>query len=100
MLHNYQLIHNQLYAVWGDTNGDDGKPLVGEASVSLAQACFPNERLDGDHGHTKDDVVYIAFPGSTKQTVYKHAKWAATNFGDFESSIKDRGDALVEQFFH
>jgi hypothetical protein len=31
----------QVYGIWGDTNGDDGdEAMVGEASISLATACF------------------------------------------------------------
>ena len=84
-----------MYGVWGDTNGDDGPhAMVGEASISLATACF-GQGVNGNSGHDQDDVLYIAFPGSIADTVYKHANWAAKSFGDFEASIKTTGDKLV-----
>ncbi|OAL65288.1 chitosanase [Trichophyton rubrum] len=49
-----------FYGVWGDTNGGTD---VGEASVSLAHTCFPDEHLSGDNGHEKRDVLYVAFVG-------------------------------------
>ena len=74
--------------------GDDGKPLVGEASISLAKACY-GDGMNGDSGHEDDDVLYIAFPGSIDDTVHKHAKWAAGSSDDFESSIEEVGDRLI-----
>lgn len=68
--------------------------MVGEASISLATACY-GTGVNGNAGHDKNDVLYIGFPGSVSDTVHKHAKWAAKNFGDFESSIKNMGDTLV-----
>jgi hypothetical protein len=85
-----------VYGVWGDTNGDDDDAaMVGEASISLATACFGKRGIDGDNGHDKNDVLYIGFPGSVADTVYKHANWAAKSFDDFESSIKAMGDDLI-----
>lgn len=92
------LILCKVYGVWGDTNGDDDKDaMVGEASISLATACYGKNGIDGDHGHDKNDVLYIGFPGTVGDTVYKHATWAAKNFDDFESSIKAMGDDLVSK---
>ncbi|GAQ10133.1 endo-chitosanase [Aspergillus lentulus] len=79
------------YGIWGDTNGGVS---TGEASISLADLCFPNEHLDGDHGHDPNDVLFIGFtskdavPGAT-------AKWKAKNAKEFEDSIKSIGDRLV-----
>jgi chitosanase len=81
----------QHYGIWGDTNGGVS---TGEASISLADLCFPNEHLDGDHGHDPNDVLFIGFtskdavPGAT-------AKWKAKNAKEFEDSIKSIGDRLV-----
>ena len=80
--------------MWGDTNGDDGAPLVGEASISLATECF-GTGINGNSGHDQADVLYIAFPGSVADTVHKHAHWSAKNFTDFEDSITSTGDSLI-----
>ena len=86
----------QVYGVWGDTNGVDGDhAMVGEASISLATACFGTDGIDGDSDHDAEDVLYVGFPGSVADTVHKHANWAAKSFDDFESSIKATGDKLV-----
>lgn len=88
----------QLYGVWGDTNGDDDPdPMVGEASISLARACFPDEDISPDSGHDHDDVLYIAFPGNANATVFKHASWSAPGFDEFEDSISWLGDQLVKK---
>ncbi|KAI5841784.1 putative chitosanase [Morchella snyderi] len=46
-----------FYGVWGDSNADN---LVGEASLSLAAACY-GSRMNGNSGHTDTDVLYLAF---------------------------------------
>jgi hypothetical protein len=51
--------------------------------------------MNGDNGHSENDVLYIGFPGSVSDTVKQHANWGAKNFEDFESSIKDVGDKLA-----
>jgi chitosanase len=80
-----------IYGVWGDTNADN---LVGEASISLAKLCFPDENITGNSGHGDKDVLYLAFPG--KQAVPKDAKWAAKDAKVFEESLWKTGDALLE----
>nr|POF15535.1 endo-chitosanase [Quercus suber] len=84
--------NNQLfYGVWGDTNGGTS---TGEASIAMADLCFPNDGLNGNNGHGENDVLYIGFtsdgaaPGS-------NADWTASNTQDFEDSIKSLGDSLV-----
>lgn len=86
----------KVYGIWGDTNGDDGKPLVGEASLSLATKCF-GKSMNGNNGHSPEDVLYIAFPGSVADTVEKNANWDAKSFADFEPSIQEVGDRLVKK---
>ena len=80
-----------------DENGDDGKPLVGEASISLATACY-GDSINGNNGHTPNDVLYIAFPGSVADTVEKLANWSAESFDEFEPSILGLGNELIEVF--
>lgn len=82
-----------IYAVWGDTNGDDGPPLVGEASLATGTACFGKSAVDGDTAHDPKDVLYIAFPG--KEAVPTNAKWDASSYDEFEASITELGDKLV-----
>lgn len=81
----------QLYGIWGDTNGFDS---TGEASISLAQMCYPNDGINGNNGHGPDDVLYLGFlskdavPGSS-------ANWKAGDRNAFEDSLKALGDKLV-----
>lgn len=84
-----------FYGIWGDENGDDGdEAMVGEASISLATACF-GDGMNGDNGHDEDDVLYIAFPGSDAVPGEDGADWDAKNFKDFEESLGGVGDKLV-----
>ncbi|UKZ76881.1 hypothetical protein TrVFT333_004596 [Trichoderma virens FT-333] len=86
--------NNQVwYGIWGDTNTE---PTTGEASISLAQLCFPNEGLNGDFGHGTKDVLYIGFLGDNTVPGKTGAKWNAKNVSDFEASIKAMGDRLVQ----
>lgn len=89
---------NQLiYGVWGDTNGNDGPPLVGEASISLATACYGKENINGDSGHDENDVLYIAFPGTDAVPGANGAKWNAQSYNEFANSIQWLGDKLVNK---
>lgn len=85
-----------IYGVWGDENGDDGAhPMVGEASISLATACF-GKSMNGNNGHDGSDVLYIAFPG--KDAVPgKSATWNAKTYATFEASITALGDKLIQR---
>lgn len=84
---------NLIYGVWGDFNGDDGPPLVGEASLSLATACFGQE-IGGNNGYDTEDVLYIAFVGD-EAVPGDTALWTASSYDEFEASISDLGDSLV-----
>lgn len=70
--------------------------MVGEASISLATACYGNS-ITGNSGHDNNDVLYIAFTGSDAVPGASGAKWAATSYEDFESSINELGNKLVER---
>ena len=50
----------QLYGIWGDSNGEDS---TGEAPISLAQMCFPDDNINGDNGHGQEVVLYLGFTG-------------------------------------
>jgi len=52
-----------FYGIFGDTDGDSPQ-AIGEASWRMATACFPNDNLNGNNGHTDLDVTYIVFTGS------------------------------------
>ena len=45
-----------LYGVMGDTDGDNPQ-VIGEASLLMAQTCFPTEGLNGGIGHSALDVL-------------------------------------------
>ncbi|OLN85471.1 Endo-chitosanase [Colletotrichum chlorophyti] len=86
-----------VYGVWGDTNGDDGaESMVGEASISLATACYGNG-ITGNSGHDNNDVLYIAFTGKDAVPGASGANWAASTYDEFETSIADLGNKLVER---
>ncbi|KAI0377694.1 glycoside hydrolase family 75 protein [Hypomontagnella monticulosa] len=86
-----------IYGVWGDENGDDGeKSVVGEASISLATACY-GKSINGNSGHDENDVLYIAFTGSDAVPGKNGAKWNAKNYNEFESSIQGLGDKLIQR---
>lgn len=53
--------------------------------------------MNGNNGHSPNDVLYIAFPGSVADTVEKKADWGTKSFKDFEASIRDVGDRLVKR---
>ncbi|KAL7934681.1 glycoside hydrolase family 75 protein [Trichoderma chlorosporum] len=83
-----------FYGVWGDTNGDDGPPLVGEVSDALGRACYGNA-VNGNSAHDPNDVLYIAFTGGDAVPGANGADWDASSFTDFESSLGSLGDQLV-----
>ncbi|KAI1017712.1 hypothetical protein LB504_004010 [Fusarium proliferatum] len=80
------------YGIWGDTNGGTS---TGEASISLAELCFPNQGLNGDNGHGQKDVLYIAFKGDEAVPGKNGADWKAASRADFSKSIRALGDKLV-----
>ncbi|KAJ7314334.1 fungal chitosanase of glycosyl hydrolase group 75-domain-containing protein [Mycena albidolilacea] len=62
-----------LYGIFGDNNGATPQ-VIGEASLLLAETCFPNEGLSANQGHTALDVLYIVFgtrvtPGVGDETI-------------------------------
>ncbi|KAF9877999.1 zn 2cys6 transcription factor [Colletotrichum karsti] len=79
--------NSMYYGIWGDTNGDDGpQAMVGEASISLATACFGNG-VHGNQGHDINDVLYIAFTGNDAVPGATGANWSASNADEFSKSI-------------
>lgn len=87
----------QIFGIWGDTNGDDGDhPMIGEAAISTATACF-GDSMTGDSGHDGDDVLYIAFNGTDAVPGSSGADWAAGSYEDFESSITTLGNKLLQR---
>ncbi|KAK4144584.1 glycoside hydrolase [Dichotomopilus funicola] len=86
-----------IYGIWGDENGDDGQhPMVGEAAISTATACF-GTGVNGNAGHEQTDVLYIAFPGSNAKPGANGADWGAQSWQDFQSSIQSLGDKLIQR---
>ncbi|OAA62393.1 glycoside hydrolase family 75 protein [Akanthomyces lecanii RCEF 1005] len=84
-----------FYGVWGDTNGDDGPPLVGEASLTIGEACY-GKGINGNNGHDENDVLYIAFRGNQAVPGANGAAWTAKTFTEFENSLAKIGDKLVK----
>lgn len=82
----------QFYGVWGDKNGG---VYTGEASISLASACFPDDEISGDQGYSGHDVLYLGFKGKEAVPGKKGADWGARSFDDFEGSLARIGDGLV-----
>lgn len=70
--------------------------MVGEASISLATACYGTS-ITGNNGHDQDDVLYIAFPGSDAVPGASGANWGASSYASFESSITALGDKLIQR---
>lgn len=68
--------------------------MVGEASISLATACF-GKKINGNSGHDEDDVLYIAFTGQDAVPGAHGAAWSAKSYDEFEKSITALGDKLV-----
>lgn len=86
-----------IYGIWGDENGADGqKSVVGEASISLATACY-GKKIAGNNGHDENDVLYLAFTGKDAVPGKNGAKWDAKNYDEFESSIQALGDKLIQR---
>ncbi|KAK0649318.1 chitosanase [Cercophora newfieldiana] len=84
-----------IYGIWGEGNGMEGlHPFVGEASVSLATACY-GKNMTGHHSHNGQDVLYIAFTGLEALPGADGAKWEAKNYDEFEKSIEEIGDRLI-----
>lgn len=87
---------SQFYGVWGDTNGDDGPPLVGEVSDSLGKACY-GDSVNGNQAHDENDILYIGFTGADAVPGASGAQWDADSFDSFESFLGPLGDRLLQR---
>lgn len=67
---------------------------IGEASISLANACFPDLGVSGNKGYDGHDVLYLGFTGNNA-AAGPGADWKARSFGEFEDSLAKVGDGLV-----
>ncbi|KAG6173538.1 hypothetical protein E4U50_007051 [Claviceps purpurea] len=84
-----------IYGVWGDEHGDDDpQAMVGEASISLATACY-GKSTGGDIGYDGNDVLYLAFQGKDAVPGARGANWTAQSYEAFAASISSLGDELV-----
>ena len=83
-----------FYGIWGDTNGDDGPAVVGEASLATGTLCY-GDSVNGNSGHDATDVLYVAFTGAEAVPGKSGAKWNAQSAAEFEASIAALGDSLV-----
>ncbi|KKK15912.1 hypothetical protein P175DRAFT_0498400 [Aspergillus ochraceoroseus IBT 24754] len=80
-----------FYAILGDSNHNDPQ-VTGEASWLLARTCFPDEKLNGNKGHTTSDVTYIVFTG--QNAVLPDTALNANYITDF-GKLREMGDTLV-----
>lgn len=72
--------------------------MIGEAGIGLARACFGGvTKIDGGHGWSNTDVLYLAFTGTDAVPDPRQPRWDATTFADFERSLAPVGDALVKR---
>ncbi|KAJ3463345.1 hypothetical protein MRS44_008131 [Fusarium solani] len=75
-------------------------PSVGEASLSLATACYGKGMQAGtgsNTSHDEEDVLYIAFTGADAVPGAKGAAWTAGNFDDFHASLVGLGNKLIKR---
>jgi hypothetical protein len=88
----------QYYGIWGDQNGSDGPPLVGEASISIGKLCFGNS-ITNNNGHDQADVLYLAFTGTDAVPGKNGANWKAKTSADFQNfpQFNTIGDRLVQR---
>lgn len=70
--------------------------MVGEASISLATACY-GKSINGNSGHDDNDVLFIAFPGHDAVPGKNGAKWNARSYNEFANSISGLGDKLIQR---
>lgn len=85
------------FGIWGDTNGDDGaKPMVGEASLSLATMCG-GPGVSGGNGIDENEFLYLSFTGDEAVPGANGAKWDAKNADEFEKSLEAMGNRLLER---
>ncbi|KAJ7250708.1 fungal chitosanase of glycosyl hydrolase group 75-domain-containing protein [Mycena rebaudengoi] len=75
-----------FYGIYGDQNGDEPQ-VIGEASIVMGQACFPDAKIDGGSGHTELDVAYIVFGSQVPKGIERSSI-------DIEE-LKRLGDAQV-----
>ncbi|KKK25173.1 hypothetical protein AOCH_004549 [Aspergillus ochraceoroseus] len=87
-----EISNNKIfYAILGDSNHNDPQ-VTGEASWLLARTCFPDEKLNGNKGHTTSDVTYIVFTG--QNAVLPDTALNANYITDF-GKLREMGDTLV-----
>jgi hypothetical protein len=53
----------------------DSPEVIGEASILMAQTCFPDEGLDGGKGHSQLDVLCKSLSHSTILTTPNVSKF-------------------------
>ncbi|KAH0565431.1 hypothetical protein GP486_001184 [Trichoglossum hirsutum] len=82
---------NLVYGIWGDTTGG---PMTGEASISLAELCFPNSHISGNSGHEENDVLFIGFT-DPKADAGRSYDWKAQTAEAFEECLVPIGDQLI-----
>lgn len=62
----------------------------------MATLCFGTS-VNGNSGHDETDVLYIAFSGADAVPGADGADWNAGSAVDFENSLANLGDRLVQR---
>jgi chitosanase len=52
------------------TYSEDNPQVIGEASILMAQTCFPDDGLDGGNGHSTVDVL-CKLSGTGKPVLFR-----------------------------
>ncbi|KAK3693420.1 hypothetical protein B0T22DRAFT_420728 [Podospora appendiculata] len=83
--------------------GDDGRcDAVASPDLQLATS-FQDEvasygkGINGGHGHSQEDVLYMAFAGPEAVPGARGARWDAKSYEEFERSVEGLGDRLVKR---
>ncbi|KAJ7723678.1 fungal chitosanase [Mycena metata] len=78
-----------FYAIFGDQNGATPQ-VIGEGSLLLGQACFPNDNITGNNGHAQRDVAYLVFGNQSPKNI--DSKSSTIDI----SALKTLGDQQVK----
>jgi chitosanase len=85
------------YGIMGDTNGANPE-VIGEASWLFAQTCFPNDGLNGAHGHATPDVFCNPFSRKLMRDIVFMTEFMAVNstFITDYNALRQSGDEKIE----
>ncbi|KAL3473930.1 fungal chitosanase of glycosyl hydrolase group 75-domain-containing protein [Aspergillus californicus] len=85
-----------FYAILGDSNFNTPQ-VTGEGSWLLSRTCFPDAKINGNHGHDTPDVTYILFTG--EEAVLPKTALNDNYITDFDT-LRAMGDHLTTALLH